>query len=131
MNRGGFELFQESCTKAKSQQVKIKILGHQVDQNGIRPDEEKIKAIFITEVSTNMAEVVYVVWKSCEYCEHKFIPKHSHCDPIQNKMLCHRFYNPHGSVKADAAKISKDDPTCPNCHEEDQTVDHHRRLPPS
>ncbi|UYV66125.1 hypothetical protein LAZ67_4000358 [Cordylochernes scorpioides] len=107
MNRGGFELFQESCTKAKSQQVKIKILGHQVDQNGIRPDEEKIKAIFITS-SPNILIAI-----------------------LSKINVVHRFYNPHGSVKADAAKISKDDPTCPNCHEEDQTVDHHRRLPPS
>ncbi|UYV66958.1 hypothetical protein LAZ67_4003453 [Cordylochernes scorpioides] len=30
----------------------------------------------------------------------------------------------HGFVKADAAKLSRDDPTCPHCHEEDQTVDH-------
>ncbi|UYV65008.1 hypothetical protein LAZ67_3002803 [Cordylochernes scorpioides] len=31
-----------------------------------------------------------------------------------------------GFVKTDAAKISKGDPTCPHCHLEDQTVDHHR-----
>ncbi|UYV67425.1 hypothetical protein LAZ67_5000551 [Cordylochernes scorpioides] len=30
----------------------------------------------------------------------------------------------HGFVKADAAKLSRDDPTYPHCHEEDQTVDH-------
>ncbi|UYV75399.1 K02A2.6-like [Cordylochernes scorpioides] len=30
----------------------------------------------------------------------------------------------HGFVEADSSKISEDDPTCPHCHEKDQTVDH-------
>ncbi|UYV82739.1 K02A2.6-like, partial [Cordylochernes scorpioides] len=50
----GLRLNPSKCSFGAS---KIKILGHQVDQNGIRPDEEKIKAITEFQAPNNLQQV--------------------------------------------------------------------------
>ncbi|UYV72451.1 hypothetical protein LAZ67_9003197 [Cordylochernes scorpioides] len=50
----GLRLNPSKCSFGAS---KIKILGHQVDQNGIRPDEEKIKAITEFPAPNNLQQV--------------------------------------------------------------------------
>ncbi|UYV72359.1 hypothetical protein LAZ67_9002777 [Cordylochernes scorpioides] len=50
----GLRLNPSKCSFGAS---KIKILGHQVDQNGIRPDEEKIKAITEFPAPNNLPQV--------------------------------------------------------------------------